>query len=84
MFRIADGVEDSHQREQIVKMSEKEIRSSDFIRAITLSKMYTKVCEVASAANLPKLLLLSTVVAMVDYLAEPSIEMLLDRLIELV
>ena len=46
--------------------------------------MYTKVCEVASPANLPKLLLLSTIVAMVDYLAEPSIEMLLDRLIELV
>lgn len=66
----------------LLSVSDEHIQSSNLIRTIVLSKLYSKLCEIGSFDTTYRLLLLTSVVVRVDILSDDIIESLLDGLVD--
>lgn len=64
--------DDDNIEKRVMQMEDSQIQASAFIRSVVLSKLFTKVCELASTGNLNNihgLLLLASMVVRVQLLA---------------
>lgn len=69
----ADTGMPKEQHDKLLSLPNEDIQSSNIIRTIVLSKLYSKLCEISSLDLLYRLLLLTSVIARVDILSDDII-----------
>jgi hypothetical protein len=70
-------------QELLIGLSDSDIQFNNIVKAIVLSKLYSKLCEICSLNNLYKLLLLTSVIARVEILNDDMVESLLGGLVDI-